>query len=110
LEFHVVDCGDEEEAQAESAPAVSVAVGDDLEPLERIDDVLASDAFAGDGAVTFLVACGQRILFAAFFRHLRVGVPSLQALVAAVDNGNFRFVGIEPIKVANHVSIAGQSG
>jgi hypothetical protein len=67
LEFHVVDCGDEEEAPAESAPAVSVAVSDDLEALEQSYDVLASDAFAGDGAVTFLVGCGQRILFAAFF-------------------------------------------
>jgi hypothetical protein len=31
LEFHVVDCGDEEEAQAETAAAISVAVSDNLE-------------------------------------------------------------------------------
>ena len=85
LESHVGDCGDEQEAQAESAPTVSVAVGDDLEALEQSDDVLASDA--GEGAVAFLAGCGQRSLLAAFFRHLRVSGPSLSALIAAAGGG-----------------------
>ena len=58
VELHVVDGGDEEEAQAETAAAISVTVGDDLEALDHCDNVLASHAFAGDGAVSDLVACG----------------------------------------------------
>jgi hypothetical protein len=41
LEFPVVDCGDEEEAQGETAAAISVTVSDDFEALEHCDDVLA---------------------------------------------------------------------
>jgi len=58
FEFHVVDCGDEEEAQAETAAAISVAVSDNLEAFEHGDDVLARHTFAGDSAVSGLVACG----------------------------------------------------
>jgi hypothetical protein len=56
--FFVVDGGDEEEAQAKAAAAVSVAVGDDVEAFKHGDDVLASYALAGDSAVSGLVDCG----------------------------------------------------
>ena len=58
LEFPVVDCGDEEEAQGETAAAISVTVSDDFEALEHCDDVLARHPVAGDGAVLGSVACG----------------------------------------------------
>jgi hypothetical protein len=58
LEFFVVDGGDEEEAQAESAAAISVTVGDDLEAFEHGDDIFARHALAGDVTVLGLVACG----------------------------------------------------
>jgi len=53
-----VDCGDEEEAQAEPLAAVSITVSDDFETFQHGDDVLARHALAGNGAVFFLVACG----------------------------------------------------
>jgi hypothetical protein len=81
-----MDGGDEKETQAETAATVSVAVGDDFEAFEQGDDVFRTHAFAGDGSVSFLVACGQRILFAALFGHVCLGVPFLQALIAAIDN------------------------
>jgi hypothetical protein len=46
--MRIVDCGDKEEAQVESAAAISVAVSDNLEAFEHGDDVLARHAFAGD--------------------------------------------------------------
>src|ERR1700730_6832496 len=58
LEFFVVDGGDEEEAQAESAAAISVAVSDNLEAFEHGDDIFARHALAGDVTVLGLVACG----------------------------------------------------
>ena len=49
-----MDCGDEEEAQGETAAAVAVTVGDDLEAFEHGDDILARHTFAGDVAVSDL--------------------------------------------------------
>jgi hypothetical protein len=48
LDFRVVDCGDKEEAQAESAPTVPVTVSDDFEMLKQSDDALSNDALAGE--------------------------------------------------------------
>ncbi len=100
-------CGDEKEPQTEAAAAVSVTVGDDLEAFERSrlkvpasaacwkslrregDDGLAWRAFAGDGAVSFLLGCRSRGLFGSrFFWHVCLGVPLPQALIAAFDDGS----------------------
>jgi hypothetical protein len=78
---------DKEEARAETAAAVSITVSDDFETFQHGDDVLAGHAFAGNDAVSFLVTCGQRGLFAALFWHVRLGVPFLQALIATINNG-----------------------
>ena len=53
-----MDCGDEEEAQAEPAAAVSITVSDDFETFQHGDDVLARHTLAGDSAVSGLVGCG----------------------------------------------------
>lgn len=81
----VIDSGDEEEAESEATASVAIAIRDDFEAFEHGDDVLAGDAFAGDGAVSGFVVPGQRVLFAALFRHLGLAMQLLQSLIAAID-------------------------
>ena len=54
----IVEGGDEKEAEAETAAAVSVAVGDDFEAFEHGDDVFTGDALAGYFSVSGFVVFG----------------------------------------------------
>jgi hypothetical protein len=66
---------------------LSVTVGDDFETFQHGDDDLAWHTFAGDGAISDVNRLRIAYFFAALFRHRRVGMGSLQTLIAAVDNG-----------------------
>jgi hypothetical protein len=64
---------------------LSVTVGDDFETFQHGDDDLAWHTLEMARFLTLSLA--DSVFFAALFRHRRVGMGSLQTLIAAVDNG-----------------------
>src|SRR5215469_4099036 len=70
----VVDAGDQIETKAKTLPTIPITVRNDLETLQRADNMLVQDALARYRPIEPLVLRRQRLLLALFFRQQAVAM------------------------------------
>ena len=104
MEFKVVDCSDQIEAQGKSLPAITISLAQDPKDLQLTKNMLNQNSFSSQGTISLLFLFGQRMIFGFLARRLAIFMKVCQSLVASIRQNsnvlcNVEFLVLEKLEV-----------